>query len=114
MIADSGWLAEIDREGRRLPRGDDDGRRAELLEDQRRVNNAYFARKLSDDEFRLRTDAIGAQLARLPVRPTSLVFAGERLLSIGQVWDGMTTPERREACRVLFEEVRMNTREKRL
>ncbi len=113
-VADPGWFAEVDREARQLPAPRDDGRRGELLEDQRRVNNAYFARKLSDDEFRLRTDAIEAQLARLPVRPTSLVFAGERLLSIGQVWDGMTMPERREACRVLFEEIRMNTREKRL
>jgi len=114
MIADPGWLAEIDREARRLPETDEDGRRGELLEDLRRVNNAYFGKKLDDNEWRLRTDAIQAQLARLPIRPTSLVFAGERLLSIGQVWDGMTTPERREACRILFEEIRMNTREKRL
>ena len=114
MVAEPAWLEEIDREARRLPAVHDDGRRAVLVEDQRRVNTAYFARKLNDDEFRLRTDAIEAQLARLPVRPTSVVFAGERLLSIGQVWDGMTTPERREACRILFEEIRMNTREKQL
>lgn len=114
MVADPAWLEQVDREARRLPVAHDDGRRSELLEDQRRVNNAYFARKMDDAEFRLRTDAIEAQLARLPVRPTSVVFAGERLLSIGQVWDGMITAERREACRILFEEIRINTREKRL
>jgi site-specific DNA recombinase len=99
MVADPEWLAGIDREARRLPQADDDGRRAELLEDRRRANNAYFARTIDDAEFRRRTDAIEARLARLPVRPTTLVFAGERLLSIGQVWDGMTTAERREASR---------------
>lgn len=114
MIAEPEWLAEIDREARRLPEAEDDGRRAGLLEDLRRANNAYFAKKMDDDEWRLRTDAIQGQLARLPVRPTSLVFAGARLLSIGQVWDGMTTAERREACRIVFQEVRMNTREKRI
>ena len=114
MAADPDWLADIDREARRRPDTDADGRRAELQEDLRRANNAYFAKKMTDDEWSLRTDAIQAQMARLPVQPTSLVFAGERLLSIGQVWDGMTTPERREACRIIFQEIRMNTREKRL
>jgi len=42
MTAEPEWLAEIDREARRLPPDDDGGRRAALLEDKRRVNNAFF------------------------------------------------------------------------
>jgi hypothetical protein len=62
-----------------------------------------------------RLRAIDAELARLKKSNTDqIVIAGERLLSIGQVWNGMTADERREACRILFGSIRMNPREKKL
>ena len=55
------------------------------------------------------------RLARLPCgSPDVIRFAGERLASLGQLWDGMTMAEKREACRILFEEVRMDTGRKQL
>ncbi len=114
MAMDRDWLAEIDREARRLPKHDD-GERTELEAKKRRATMAYVEAALSEQEWRLQLQAIDDRLARLPVGSPDVVrFAGERLTSIGQVWNGMTMEERREACRILFQWVRIDTRGKRL
>ena len=111
---DREWLAQIDREARRLPK-QDDSERKELEAKKRRATTAYVEAALSEQEWRLELQAIDDRLVRLPVgSPDILRFAGERLTSIGQAWDGMTMEERREACRILFQRVRMDTRGKRL
>ena len=111
---DREWLAQIDREVRRMPRHDDDERK-ELEARKRRATTAYVEGTLSEQEWRLELQVIDDRLTRLPVgSPDAIRFAGERLASIGQVWDGMTTEEQREACRILFERVRLDTGRKRL
>lgn len=114
MARDREWLTQIDREARRLPK-QDDGERKELEAKRRRATTAYVEAALSEQEWRLELQAIDDRFARLPTgSPDIIQFAGERLASIGQVWDGMTMEERREACRILFKWVRMDTRGKRL
>jgi hypothetical protein len=108
------WLTQIDREARRLPK-QDDGERKELEAKRRRATMAYVEAALSEQEWRLELQAIHNRFARLPVGSPDIIHsAGERLASIGQVWDGRTMEERREACRILFQWVRMDTRGKRL
>ena len=114
MAMDREWLAQIDREARRLPK-QDDSERKELEAKKRRATTAYVEGALSEQQWRLELQAIDDRLARLPVgSPDAVRFAGERLTSIGQVWDGMTMAERREACRILFNRVRIDTGRKRL
>ncbi len=114
MALDYGWLAEVDREARRMPKVDD-GERRELEARRRRVTTAYLENALSEQEWRFELQAIDDRLARLPTgSPDAIRFAGERLASFGQLWVGMTTAEQREACRILFERVGTDTRRKRL
>ena len=114
MATDREWLAQIDRDARRMPK-QDDGERKELEARKRRATTAYVEGTLSEQEWRLEVQVIDDRLTRLPVgSPDAIRFAGERLMSIGQVWDGMTMVEQREACRILFERVRLDTRRKRL
>ena len=114
MAMDQDWLAQIDREARRLPR-QDDGERKELEARKRRATTACLAGALPEQEWRREVQAIDDRLARLPIAsPDALRFAGKRLSSIGKLWDGMTMAEQREACRILFEKVGMDTRRRRL
>ncbi len=114
MTADPRWLDEIDRSARTAAAPKDD-RRAKLMAKKKRLTNAYIADAKPEAEWREEVRALDEQLRRLPPdNPTAVVLAGERLASIGQVWVGMTTDERREAIRILFRSVKMNTREKKL
>ena len=114
MAMDQEWLAQIDREARRLPR-QDDGERKELEARKRRATTAYLNGALPEQEWRREVQTVDDRLARLPpASPDAIRFAGKRLSSIGQLWGGMTMEEKREACRILFEKVRVDTRRKRL
>jgi hypothetical protein len=86
-----------------------------LAAKKRRYTNAYLAEMMPEAQWRAHLAAIEAELLQLTEqRPDAIVIAGDRLVSIGQVWEGMTVEERREACRILFRSVHMNPREKRL
>jgi Resolvase, N terminal domain/Recombinase len=115
MVVESGWLARIDREARIIT-SDTSSERRKLETKRRKIHDAYFEQEiLTKEEFKKRGGEVDAALAQLgPERPQEIVFAKERLVSIGQVWTGMNIAERREACRILFQRVRMNTREKKL
>ena len=114
MALDEAWLAEVDREARRLPPKDDGGR-AELLERKRRATTAYVEKALDEPEWKRIVQAIDDQLARMPVAlPQTLAVAGLKLQSIGQLWEGMTVRERREAMRILFEQVALDTKAKKM
>lgn len=59
--------------------------------------------------------AVDERLARMPAAlPGGILFAGERLKSVAELWDGMTHEEQREACGLLFERVALDTRVKQL
>ena len=112
MAFDTAWLAEVDREARRIPR-QDDGTRDKLIARKKRAMKLYLADDMDESEWSEVKRSIDEQLARLPVMlPQTLSTSAERLTSIGQIWDGMTLPERREAMRIIFEGVALNTREK--
>lgn len=114
MGIDAEWLAQVDAEARRIPPADD-GQRAKLLERKRRVTKAFMSESLGDDEWSQEIEAINDQLSRMPaVVPAALRVSKERLVSMHQVWRGMTNDEKREACRILFERVRMDTLGKQL
>ena len=114
MTIDDGWIAQIDRDARRLL--PTDGQQRKKLEGLRtRYNEAFFAEAMDKTEWKRRIANLNEELARLPVdQPNAVVFAGQRLRSIGQVWSGMTIGERREACQILFESVKMDTATKQL
>ncbi len=91
MTADPQCLHDVARESQKPQPIDHGGRRADLREQLRRVNDAFFAKALERPEWRLRVEAIQAQLATLPEpTPMTLRLATRRLESIGQVWEGMT------------------------
>ncbi len=114
MTTDPRWLDEVDRSARKAPAPQDD-RRSKLMATKKRLTNAYIAGARSEAEWRAEAKTLDEQLGRLPPdNPTAVVFAGGRLISIGQIWSGMTTDERRETLRILFQSVKMNTRDKRL
>src|SRR5207253_2279073 len=81
-----------------------------------KIHDAFFEQEyMTKEEFSRRMSKVDADLARLgPAEPQAIIFAKDRLVSIGQVWTGMNIDERREACQILFQRVRMNTREKKL
>ena len=115
MTVDPGWLTDVEREARRLPMSADTPSPASLQAKKKRFTNAYLAGMMVETEWRAHLRTIDTELARTTKsNPGQIVIAGERLVSIGQVWKGMTTDERREACRILFRSVHMNPREKRL
>jgi DNA invertase Pin-like site-specific DNA recombinase len=115
MTVEPAWLAEIEREARRMPVTDVAFRRKSLEAKKQRYTNAYLAEVMPEAQWRAHLAAIEAELLQLAEqRPDQIVIAGARLLSIGQVWEGMTMEEKREACRILFRSVQMNPREKRL
>jgi DNA invertase Pin-like site-specific DNA recombinase len=115
MTLDPAWLAEVEREALRPPVGASTATRAGLEAKKKRFTNAYLAGMIPEVEWRAHLRTIDAELARTTKpNPGQIVLAGERLVSIGQVWKGMTTDERRDACRILFRSIHMNPREKRL
>jgi len=46
--------------------------------------------------------------------PQTLAVAGLKLQSIGQLWDGMTIGERWDAMRILFEQVALDTKARKI
>lgn len=114
MALDKAWLADVDRDARRVPR-QDDGQRDKLLAKKNRAMKLYVAGDMSESEWLAFKHNSEEQIARLPVMlPQTLSASAAKLTSIGQIWEGMTMPERREAVRVLFEEVGMDARRKEL
>ncbi len=112
MSADAEWLADVDRDARRSRDVVDDSERRALGARKARATNAYVNGAMLEGEWRRTVVAIDERIAHLPVPITrSLAFAGEKLNSIGQVWDVMTPGEKREACRILFEKVAMEVRQ---
>ncbi len=104
----------MNREARKLPTAEVPERDT-LQAEKRRTTHAYVAGALDEEEWRLRIVAIDDRLARIPGPFTgSVLFAGEKLRSLGQLWECMTTDERRDACRTLFEAIVIDTREKQL
>lgn len=116
MAVDSEWVASVDRDARRMPKGDAFAREREQLEAQRRrAARAFVSGMLGEQELEEMRTAIDARLAQLPAAlPGGVLFALERLVSVGQVWDGMTHEERRQGVRLLLEEVQVDVRSKRL
>ena len=115
MAVEPAWMAEIEREARRIPVAEGHSRRKGLEAKKQRYTNAYLADMMPEAQWRAHLAAIETELHQLKDQPPdAILVAGERLVSIGQVWDGMTTEEKREACRALFRSVQMNPREKRL
>ena len=116
MALDEAWVTGVDREARRVVRGDGfAGERAQLEGERRRATRAYVAGQLPEDEWQRITGAIDGRLAGMPSGlPGGVVFGMERLKSVGRVWAGMTEDERREGVRLLFESVVMDTRAKRM
>jgi hypothetical protein len=78
-----------------------------------RATTAYVNGAMPENDWKHFVRAIDEQIARLPVLlPQTLPASAEKLVSIGQVWDGMTVSEQREAVRIIFEGIALNTREK--
>ncbi len=110
MGADAAWLKRVERASRKAPVADS-GERERLQAERRRATNAYMAAALAEEEWRSRLAVIDGRLSRLaPVMPGGVVFAGERLASVSQLWGVMDVDDRREACRILFEAVSLDTR----
>ncbi len=116
MALEPRWLEWVDREARRLDeREDENAERVALEARKSRVTKAYVNGALSEREWQAQLRAIEDRLAKLrPTRRPAVSLAQERLASIGQLWDGMTAEERREACRILFEAVSLDTARRRL
>ncbi len=114
IAMDSEWLATVDRSARRIEPVDD-GQRKRLETRRRKINDAYFGDEIEKPEWQRRLADVDQQIDVLPAAtPETVVFARKKLESIGQVWVGMTVNEKREACRILFEGIKMNTRQKQM
>lgn len=110
LTRDEEWLRRVGRMARRLPEVDS-GERERLQSERRRVSNAYMADAIEEVEWRTRLAGIDERLSRLPSPvPGGVVFAGEQLVNFGQLWDVFTVDEQREVCRVVFEQVALDTR----
>ena len=73
--------------------------------------NAGLEGDIEDAEKVARFAVIDNQLSRLPSPiPGGVVFAGEQLSTFGDLWELLTTDERRDACRTVFERVAVDTR----
>jgi hypothetical protein len=116
MVVEDSWLATIDKQARRVPSSNNGDERRRLEEKRRKIQDAYFDQNmLTKDEYKKRSREVNAALEHLgPDQAPAILLAKQRLASIGQIWMGMTNAERRDACRLLFRKVRINTREKRL
>lgn len=109
------WYERVDRDARRLPVVDSRELRERLQAEQARVTTAYLEEAISEREWRARKEDIKTRLARLPgEQPARVLFAGERLTSMGQAWGIMSVEARREACRIVFERVLVDTRAHRV
>jgi DNA invertase Pin-like site-specific DNA recombinase len=111
MALDPAWLAVVEREAKRPPQESEtrERERRELEERRRRATKAYLAGALAEREWSAELRAIDDRLAALREVSPSLAQSQRRLTGIGELWDGMTLAERREACRTLFAEVRVDT-----
>lgn len=111
MTTDERWLRETERLARTMPVVDRSAERVSLMEEKKRATTAYVAGALEEVEWRRRVGAIDDRLSRLPAPlPGGVVFTGERLREVGQVWGVMKVEERREACRLLFEEIAVDVK----
>lgn len=106
----------MDRQARRAqPVGRFDEERSELEAERKRAVRAFVKGQMSEAECDAVTGAIDARLASLPSGLAGGVLFGlERLRSVGQVWDGMTSGEKREGLGLLFERVELDMRGKRM
>lgn len=118
MALDEGWLRWVDREGRRLSKGSNAAaelRRQELLERKRRAGHALVQGSLDVAEHDRLVDEIARELAQLPPANVERVrFRGERLVSMGQVWDVATDGQRRELAREVLATVEFELRSREL
>jgi site-specific DNA recombinase len=81
-------------------------RRQQLLEQKRRVGQAYVDGTLSEAEYAGRLRQLEAELERLVVvAGPDLLHEGEQLERIGQVLAEATLEERAELCRLILEKV---------
>lgn len=105
MTMDSAWLRRVSLDARRTPSADHSVEREQLQAEKRRTTNAYLAGALEESEWRSRVAGIDARLGALGgggATVEGVVFAGEKLESMGQLWDVFSDEARREACRLLF------------
>ncbi len=111
MTGDAGFIRRVERAARRAPRREDVGERERLSAEKRRSTTAYVEGALPEEEWRSRVKAINARLAVVgPAEPMEVEFAGEKLAAVGQLWECADVEDRREACRILFEGVYLDTR----
>lgn len=107
------WLEHVRHEAGKTPDGADD-RRQELEESLRRVQKEYFNRRLDEASYLgLRDDYLG-ELSTLPRGRTDLTAALDRFTAFGDLWVPASAEARNETCRVVFESVVFDMRERQI
>lgn len=115
MTSDAAFIKRVSRAARSAPSTRDDEERARLLASKRRATTAYLDGALEEGEWRQRVGEIDGALSALgSPEPMAVEFAGEKLATVGQLWEWASVEEQREACRILFEGVLLDTRHQRM
>lgn len=108
MGMDDAWLDHVSREARKIKRPNPSSDRERLIDERKRVTDAYTRGVYSLDEWEARLRTIEAHLAALPPDITAAVVAGQKLRSFAELWDGATPGWRQETCRILFTEIQLD------
>ena len=107
------WLEYVRREAEKVPEGAA-ARRAELEESIRRVRREYFRGGIDEDEYHDEIRDFERELASLPPQRLDVVTALTRFEAFGDLWGAASAEARNDTCRVVFESVVFDMRERRI
>ena len=107
------WLEHVRREAAKVPDGAA-ALRAELQKSLDRVKKEYFNLRLDEAEYLARREEYLQELALLPPLRVEMVRALDQFESFGELWVPASPEARNETCRVIFESVVFDMRERRI
>ncbi len=113
MATSKPWLDFVIDQAARLP-ADVEERRGHLQEGLRRAQKEYLRTNLPESEYLALRRELESELALLPTMRPELVNAARQMEGFGDLWDNASAATRNETCRLIFESIVLDVRERAL
>lgn len=113
LMMDPDWLTFVEQKARNVP-DDASDRRKELQACYKRAQREHIFGRLDDETWNQMASEFQHELAMLPESPSALRRQLERLTSFADLWTSAGAETRNEACRVVFEAIVLDMKNKTL